>query len=804
MIQRKPTRVLYLDHVPRMSGAEQSLFELVAGLSKGPIEPVVVLPGDGPLATQLRSEGILVRIVPMNRRMLETSRTSLGAKPFLIFVRLWAFLVASWRIHRIVREMRPQLIHSNTMKTHFLGLMSAIVDRVPLVWHVRDILPKGWVRRAFLFCARVPSLIVVPSRSVAAGLGRRRKRIHKKLRLIPNGVHVDELINANGAGKSLRAEIGANGSPLVGIVGRISPWKGQEVFIRAAAMLADRYPKAKFAVIGAVLFPENDSAFQERLQDLVAEAGLSDRIVFLGWRSTVEAMSALDILVQASVEPEPFGRTIVEGMAAGIPVVASSSGATRELLPPNAGILVPPNRPEVLADALDTLLADKRMREEMGANGQAIASSYFDVRRTIAGVGAMYQELSKKKKWRKTREPRTRMRSEPIQWPAPQAQSLQRERVVPRRAVAAGGETFTPDPVEESPPVKRLVARIDSRGRRATPIPQHAASRRAEQPRPMTPVAPRPALVPQQPAPAIAARVAERPQQPAIAAKDERTVAVARAIPAAKPATRRRLPDNEPRVPEHRRLTREAPVSAERAVATVPMRLVPEREDVRKRQDSPVRQAPPRVQPKPLYDVAKRALDLFVSLAVLVVGAPVWLLVALAIKLDSPGPVLFKGTVFGKDCAPFTYYKFRSMRVDLGDHEHRAFIERYVRHNDGHEMDGRKVFKFVGDRRITRIGRLIRKFSIDEVPQLFNVVKGQMSIVGPRPPLEYEYNLYDDFAKTRLAVLPGLTGLQQVRARHTAAFRDKIEMDLDYIQRRSVFFDVLIMLKSIPASLKGE
>jgi lipopolysaccharide/colanic/teichoic acid biosynthesis glycosyltransferase len=175
-----------------------------------------------------------------------------------------------------------------------------------------------------------------------------------------------------------------------------------------------------------------------------------------------------------------------------------------------------------------------------------------------------------------------------------------------------------------------------------------------------------------------------------------------------------------------------------------------------------------------------------------------------AIKLDSPGPALFRNTVIGRNAVPFTYFKFRSMRIDSGDDEHRAFIEKYVRENGGTESDGQMIFKFVGDRRVTRIGRFIRKLSFDEVPQLINVLRGEMSIVGPRPPLRYEYELYDGYAKQRLAVMPGLTGLQQVEARHTASFSDKIEMDLDYIRRRSLWLDISIMLKSIPAALKGE
>ena len=147
---------------------------------------------------------------------------------------------------------------------------------------------------------------------------------------------------------------------------------------------------------------------------------------------------------------------------------------------------------------------------------------------------------------------------------------------------------------------------------------------------------------------------------------------------------------------------------------------------------------------KPLYDAAKRAMDLVIALGVLILGLPVWVTIAVLIKLGSHGPVFFRGTVVGKDCRAFTYFKFRSMRINGDDKAHRKFIERYVRENGGHEHEGEVVYKLMGDDRVTAIGRWIRKFSLDEIPQLINVVRGEMSIVGPRPPLDYEFEHYDE------------------------------------------------------------
>ncbi|MCA1830347.1 MAG: sugar transferase, partial [Actinobacteria bacterium] len=212
----------------------------------------------------------------------------------------------------------------------------------------------------------------------------------------------------------------------------------------------------------------------------------------------------------------------------------------------------------------------------------------------------------------------------------------------------------------------------------------------------------------------------------------------------------------------------------------------------------------PGVRPRPLYDATKRALDLLIALSVLILGSPLWLLIAILIKLESQGAALHRGIVVGKDAKPFRYYKFRSMRIDGDDKAHRRFIERYVRENGGHEHDGEIVYKLLGDDRITAVGRWIRKFSLDEIPQLWNVVRGEMSIVGPRPPLDYEFEHYDEQAKMRLVVKPGITGMQQVWHRHSASFDEKLRMDMDYISRRSLWLDVKLIAHTLLAIPRGH
>ena len=191
-------------------------------------------------------------------------------------------------------------------------------------------------------------------------------------------------------------------------------------------------------------------------------------------------------------------------------------------------------------------------------------------------------------------------------------------------------------------------------------------------------------------------------------------------------------------------------------------------------------------------------MDIAVALVALILLSPVFLVVAIAIKLTSPGPILFRGTVHGKNGKAFTYYKFRSMVAGGDTSQHQDFIRRYVQEGGGHEdaETGEKVYKLTGDPRVTTVGKIIRRLSIDEFPQMLNVLRGDMSVVGPRPPVPYEYELYDDAKKLRLLVKPGITGLNQVRRRGNAAFEDMYADDLEYIRRQSILLDLYIIFKT--------
>jgi len=196
------------------------------------------------------------------------------------------------------------------------------------------------------------------------------------------------------------------------------------------------------------------------------------------------------------------------------------------------------------------------------------------------------------------------------------------------------------------------------------------------------------------------------------------------------------------------------------------------------------------------YETVKRVLDLAVVIPLLVLLSPLLLLMALVIKLWDRGPVLFVQTRVGERGREFRCFKFRSMVPDAEKLKDQLL--------DQNEHPDQRTFKMYRDPRITWIGRIIRKTSIDELPQLWNVVRGDMSLVGPRPPVPDEVNLYSDDDRKRLEVRPGITCIWQVSGRGNLPFSEQVRLDLEYIHNRSLWLDLKLLLLTIPAVFSGR
>lgn len=192
----------------------------------------------------------------------------------------------------------------------------------------------------------------------------------------------------------------------------------------------------------------------------------------------------------------------------------------------------------------------------------------------------------------------------------------------------------------------------------------------------------------------------------------------------------------------------------------------------------------------------KRLFDICAALGAILIFSPIFILTALIIYLGDRGPIIYSQSRVGKDGRHFKFYKFRSMVVNAD-----RMKDRLLKENESEEG---VIFKMKRDPRVTPVGRFIRKFSIDELPQLFNVLRGDMSLVGPRPPLPREVELYTLEDRKRLHVIPGITCIWQVSGRSEIPFKQQVELDKEYIRSRSFWRDILILLKTIPVVILGK
>ena len=202
----------------------------------------------------------------------------------------------------------------------------------------------------------------------------------------------------------------------------------------------------------------------------------------------------------------------------------------------------------------------------------------------------------------------------------------------------------------------------------------------------------------------------------------------------------------------------------------------------------------------------QRSLNVVGSVVLILLFWPLMLITAMAIALTSPGPVIFRQIRLGKRGIPFVFYKFRSMSRNADNRIHREYVSSLIKGELGGINQGdaaKPVYKLTSDPRVTRVGRIIRKTSIDELPQLFNVLKGDMSLVGPRPPLPYEAEKYQSWHLRRLLeIKPGITGLWQVEGRSKTSFDDMVRLDLYYIQHCSLILDLKILIKTVKVVLQ--
>lgn len=205
---------------------------------------------------------------------------------------------------------------------------------------------------------------------------------------------------------------------------------------------------------------------------------------------------------------------------------------------------------------------------------------------------------------------------------------------------------------------------------------------------------------------------------------------------------------------------------------------------------------------KPYYQTIRRAIDITSSLVLTLLMAPILLIIAIAIRLDSSGPIFFVQERVGKGGRRFRMIKFRTMHCNVDTTSHQAFMKAFV---NGHITEGdNKTFKPFKANHVTKVGRFLRKTSLDELPQLINVLKGEMSLIGPRPNIPSEVEEYRSVHQARLEILPGITGLAQVRGRSGITFDQIVQYDIEYVENQSIELDLKILWWTIASVLFGK
>jgi glycosyltransferase involved in cell wall biosynthesis len=412
-----PIRISFLDHTAKLGGAELSLLNTLQKLDRSRFAPFVILGEDGPLVQKLTAAGVDTCIVPLESAVADAKKDQLGASSLLKLNAVWKTLKYSWRVARLMRSKRVDLIHTNSLKADIIGGLCAWFTGLPLIWHIHDRLEGAYLPRPVAatirhLCRWLPDFIVANSQSTLDSLRlptRHRsavifegippeQRPASTSALIPppesSGSMATVPVCDDVSGLNQTLLTGPSNKPaVVGIVGRLTQWKGQHVLIEAAALVRGRFPNTIFQIIGSAIFGEN--SYEAMLKRRVMELRLGDCMQFLGFQDDIGSLlDRLDVLVHASILEEPFGRVITEGMLGGKPVVATRGGGVPEIvLDGITGFLVPMADVAGMADAICKLLEDPILREKMGREGRKRASEHFTTNQTVPQLESLFERI---------------------------------------------------------------------------------------------------------------------------------------------------------------------------------------------------------------------------------------------------------------------------------------------------------------------------------------------------------------------------------------------------------------------------
>ncbi|WP_223066917.1 glycosyltransferase family 4 protein [Paenibacillus caui] len=375
-------KIAYIDHTAKWSGGEVALFNILTNVGRQ-VQPLVILAEEGALADRLREKGIDVRVVPLDEKVRTRGRNALSPGIAGAAIKLLAY---GRKLAPLLKEEGVACVHTNSLKSALYGTVAAKSAGVPLIWHIRDHIGPPYLKPIVaksirLLSRTLPNGIIANSNSTLNALALPKSK--------------KTLVVYSAFAKAISGERSRTSGPIkefnVLLVGRLARWKGQHVLLEAArSFLSER--KVKFWIAGDALFGEE--AYRQELIAYIRQHGLTN-VSLLGHVDDVQSlMASADLLVHTSITPEPFGQVIVEGMAAGLPVIASNEGGPTEIVLPGAtGLLIPPGQPEHLARAIRWMLEHPEEREQMGRKGIERVKERFVIENTVKDIVDYYEGL---------------------------------------------------------------------------------------------------------------------------------------------------------------------------------------------------------------------------------------------------------------------------------------------------------------------------------------------------------------------------------------------------------------------------
>ncbi|MBP1175087.1 glycosyltransferase involved in cell wall biosynthesis [Paenibacillus sp. PvR133] len=376
-------RVAYIDHTARWSGGEVALYNILTNIGEH-IDPLVILAEEGDLADRLRQRDIDVRIVPLDDSIRNRGRNAVNLGAPAAAFRLLAY---GRKLAPLLREEKVVCVHTNSLKSALYGTVAAKSAKLPLIWHIRDHIGppylKPIVAKGIRLMSRfLPNGVIANSKSTLSAL---ELPPDKKTLVVYSAFA--KAITARDTAADSRGDESFN----VVLVGRLAEWKGQHILLEAArSFLPDQ--RVKFWLAGDALFGEEE--YKQRLESTMREYGLAN-VNLLGHVDDIQGlMQRCDLLIHTSITPEPFGQVIIEGMAAGLPVIASNEGGPKEtVVPHETGLLIEPGDPAKLEEAIRWMLEHPQERQQMGERGMERVKKHFVIENTVKDIVHYYKGL---------------------------------------------------------------------------------------------------------------------------------------------------------------------------------------------------------------------------------------------------------------------------------------------------------------------------------------------------------------------------------------------------------------------------